>query len=735
MTMLAIDLETYSELDIKKVGGYKYAENCELLLFGFAYDKDPVTVLDIVQADKIPEELIQDVKDNRLIKTAYNAQFERTVLSNLFNGGQMFSASSWYCTMVASLYLGFPGGLDNLMKLLHPHDTDKQKLAAGKALVKYFCSPCKPSKANGNRLRNRPQDNPDKWKTFKQYNRQDVETERDARNIISKIPLPEKEHHYYVIDQSINDQGVATDEELIAAVQQLNDKKEEEYYSELKEITMLANPKSNKQFKDWLNSQGVETDSVDKAHLDNILQFPLADLIELAKTLSPRLGISKNEDTYVYDTRERVLGYNLEELKVRMLKVTTCQLINNCDKIKAEVDKLLQLELPFIIKQAIHLKLLLSKSSIKKYQTMVNAKAKDNRMHGLLQFYGANRTGRFAGRLVQVQNLARNDLKEISLARDLVRAGDEDMLELFYGETPFVLSQLVRTVFVPHGGYEYHISDYHAIEAVVLAWMAGEQWVLDVFKKDGMIYETTAAQMYHVEKDSIVKIINGKETHGENYSMRAHGKRAVLSCGYGGGPNALIRFCADKAGMTAEEMQDTVNRWRAANTHSVDLWHELEGVVREAITFHKPGTAANGKLKVSYKWGLLAIQLPSGRSLYYVRPKMDVEETKFGKHSVITYEGVDQTNKQWCTLHTWGGKLVENCTQAIARDILCNALDTLYKHGMHVVMHVHDEVICEEPTGKYKASDIDKLMAEMPAWCEGIPLTAKGFTSQFYMKD
>lgn len=668
MRELSLDLETFSEYSVKDVGAYKYAENCEILLFGYAYDDDPVIVLDLANGDSIPRKVIHDLMASDVRKWAYNAMFERVVMSVwLRRHGYYYHdylpADSWYCTMIYGGYLGLPFGLGKLTKVIFPRSEDKQKMAVGKALIKFFCMPCEMTLANGLRTRNTKQSHPEKWATFVKYNKQDVVVERDSRRVMEKVkPFPDSEHENYMVDQSINDRGVAVDIQLIDSAIAWNGKLEAEFRSRFFEITGVENPKSVPQFRSWLAENGVQVESVAKDVLNELLASG---------------------------------------------------------------------ELEDHVAEAIDYKKLLSKTSIMKYYAARNTHRGDNRIGGLLQFYGATRTGRFAGRLVQVQNLARNNIGAIVGCRDMLRNREFESLRELYPNPTSILSQLIRTMFVPREGNEFLISDFHAIEAVLSAWMTGEEWRLEVFRGDGLIYEASAAQMFHVPKDSI-KTAAGKK--GENYPMRAKGKVAELALGYGGGVGALIAMGALDMGLTEEELPDIVSKWRAASPKIKEFWHILEVACRKVIKHHSIEELPHGMITF-YDKGFMFIRLPSGRLLSYFKPRLDLKDTPYGNREEITYDGLDQEKNRWTRLHTWGGKLFENVIQATARDILCYALANLEKRGYPVVMHVHDEAIADVPKGKYSVDEMNEIMAIMPDWAKDVPLEADGFKSNFYMKD
>ncbi|CUH95904.1 DNA polymerase [Propionispora sp. 2/2-37] len=664
MTMLSIDLETFSTLDIKKVGAYKYAESCEILLFGFAFDDDPVTVIELVNGQEIPREVRKALWDTRIPKTAYNAQFERVVLSNYFTAENYMdgdptelwmTAEDWYCTMVHGLYLGMPGNLDQLSKVLFPDSIDKQKMTEGKALIKYFCTPCKPTKTNGQRTRNMPQHDPEKWAKFVDYNRRDVEVERNARKILEKIPLPEMERRLYRLDQDINDRGVMVDMGLVKNAMECDELNKAEMEAEAIRLTGLDNPNSVSQLKEWLQeAEGVKIESLNKETVPELL----------ANTES--------------ETVKRVL-----ELRQQM-----------------------------------------AKTSVKKYQAMECAVCHDGRVRGLLQFYGANRTGRWAGRLVQVQNLPQNKLSDLDLAREMLIIHMFSMIQMLYGNTQDILSQLIRTAFIAAPGKRFIISDFSAIEARVIAWLAGESWRLNVFKTHGKIYEASAAAMFKVPVESIDK----------HNPLRQKGKVAELALGYQGGPNALIKMGALKQGLTEEELPALVKMWRNASPHIVQLWQDAENAAKEAV---QNRTSVQLKRGVSYKYekGILFAVLPSGRQLAYVKPRVEMAETNVGVKEQLSYEGQDQTTKQWKRMPTYGGKLVENLVQAIARDCLAVAMDRLDQANYEIVMHVHDEIITEMPKGYGSLDEMNKILAQPIGWAPGLPLKGDGFETLFYKKD
>lgn len=653
MKILSIDLETYCDLDIKKVGGYKYAENCEILLWAYAFDDEPIKIIDLAQGEEVPQELINALTDSNILKTAYNAQFERTVISRWLYGDneKWLDASQWFCTMVQGFTLGLPGGLDALGKVLKLNE-DKQKMAIGKRLIQYFCKPCKPTKANGGRTRNYPEHDIEKWKLFKEYCIRDVEAERAIRKKIEWAFPNSIERQLWALDQTINDRGVLIDKDLARHAIEFCELIKQKAMNEAKELTGLANPNSREQVLDWIESiTGNRPEVFDK----------LARKELLANTKSEK------------------------------------------------------------VKRLIELKELLSKTSVKKYIAMLNACCKDDRVHGMLQFYGASRTGRWAGRLVQLHNLPQNHLEQIADVRNIVRIGDYDWFDLIFDNPSDVLSQLIRTTFIAGKGKRYIVADFSAIEARVIAWIANEDWRMKVFANGGDIYCESATQMFHVP---VVK-------HGINGELRQKGKVAELACGYGGGVNALKAFGADKLGMSEQEMELTIKKWREASPNIVNLWSKVENAAKKAIRGKGLKVTINHNISFQCEKGLLFISLPSGRRIAYVKPRIEHEEEY--NRETLTYEGSIQGTGGWGRNHTWGGKLVENIVQATARDCLGMAMLRLEKAGYKIVMHVHDEVILEMRSGTL--DEACKIMGEPIPWAEGLLLRADGYETKFYMKD
>lgn len=651
MAILSVDLETYSSVDLTKAGVHAYVESAdfEILLFGYAWDDDPVQVVDLAQGETIPPGVVAALTTVLNIKTAWNAAFERTCLSR-HQGAQM-PADQWQCSMVHSYYLGLPGRLETAAKSLKlEHEKDR----AGKALIRYFSVPCKPTKKNGGRTRNLPEHDPEKWEALKRYCAQDVEVERAVRDRLSKFDVPTRERKLWVIDQAINDRGVRIDLPLVAEAIKLDASRQAELKSEAAEITGLDNPGSVAQLKDWI----AETDG---AVVESLNKSAVAELIE----------DTDNDDV------QRVL-----ELRQQ-----------------------------------------LAKASIKKYEAMQRAVSSDGLARGLMQFYGAGRTGRWAGRRIQPQNMPRISLSDLDLARSVLRDGHGTMLDVLWDNAAAVLSQLVRTALVPSPGRRFIVCDFSAIEARVLAWLAGEQWRLDVFEGNGKIYEASAALMFHVPVESITK----------DHPLRQKGKVAELALGYGGSVGALKAMGALEMGLSEHELQPLVDAWRAANTEIVKYWSSLETAARLAVRGEGISNwpVPDRGLRCLFKSGLLSIGLPAGRALHYARPQIE-PDPKFGRDG-LTYEGQEQ-GRGWGRLRTWGGKLAENVTQAIARDCLAEAIFRLDTAGYKIAVHVHDEVVIDAPAGFGSAEAVAEIMAAPIEWAPGLPLAADAFECDYYQK-
>lgn len=652
MRTLSIDIETYSDLDIKKVGVYRYVDsaNFEILLFAYAFDNEEVKVIDLVNDEELPKEVIEALNDNKVIKSAFNANFERTSISKFLNIN--LKPNEWSCTMIKALTLGLPGSLDSVSKALKFNE-DKQKMKEGKALIQYFCKPCKATKVNKGRTRNLPIHDMEKWNKFKEYCKQDVVVEREIRNKLSKYKTTEREIKLWYLDQRINDTGIKVDTELIENAIECDKRYTEKLTKEAIKITGLNNPNSPAQLKKWLSDKvGFEITSLTKESIPEIL---------------------KQVD---------------DENVVRILE----------------------------------LRKLMSKTSIKKYEAMKLAKGNDNRVRGLLQFYGANRTGRWSGRLVQVQNLPQNHIEDLDLARNLLKEGDFDLIELLYDSVPDVLSQLIRTAFIPSEGHRFIVSDFSAIEARVIAWLAGEKWRLDVFNSHGKIYEASASQMFKIPIENIKK---GSE-------LRQKGKLAELSNGYGGSVGALISMGAIKMGLKEEELQPIVTAWRNANPNITKFWWDVDKAAKKAIKDRTIVEIQHG-IKFIYNPGVLFIELPSSRRLSYLRPKIEPHTTFSGDK--ITYEGMEQTSKQWKRIDTYGPKLVENIVQATARDCLREAMFNVTDAGYSIVMHVHDELVIDVDKKGGSLEEVNSIMGKEISWAKGLPLKADGYECDYYKKD
>lgn len=646
MKTINIDIETFSSINISKSGVYKYveSEDFEVLLFAYSIDGGKTEIVDIVNGEELSEEIIQALLDDNVIKWAFNAQFERICLSRFLKltKGTYLNPKSWRCTMIWSAYMGLPFSLEGVGKVL---GLEKQKLIEGKDLIKYFCVPCTPMKSNGFRNRNFPYHDKIKWEAFKTYNIRDVDTEKEIQCKLMKFPVPDFIWEEYHLDQEINDRGIKVDLDFVDRVIALDDKVRTKLMSELQILTELENPNSVVQLKGWLSEQGIETESLDKKSVKELV------------------------------------------------KVT-----------KGEVSK------------ALALRMQLSKSSIKKYQAMKDVACEDNRCRGMFQFLGANRTGRFSGRNVQLQNLPRNTMKELFEVRSIIKNRDGDILELLYDNVPDILSQLIRTAFVPKENMKFYVADFSSIEARVIAWLAGETWREELFKKGGDIYCMSASQMFGVP---VVK-------HGINGDLRQKGKIAELACGYGGSVGALTAMGALEMGLKEDELKPLVLSWREANQNIVALWWAVDKAIKDAIVMR--GLTRTHGIEFECRSGLLRITLPSGRKLTYIKPKIEIN--KFGGESV-TYEGVGVA-KKWERIESYGPKFVENIVQAISRDILMYALQNLSDYN--IVAHVHDEIIIEAPENT-KLEDICETMSRVPYWAKGLILTADGYTCEFYMKD
>ena len=657
---LSIDIETFSDRDLKKCGVYKYASspNAELLLFGYSINNGPVEVIDVARGEKVPEHILKALTDDSIIKWAYNASFERIFLSVWLKRnypeyfvsysipedtvGNYLYPSAWRCSLVWGAYMGLPLSLKGIGAVLK---LDEQKMTEGADLIRYFCVPCKPTKSNGGRTRNLPEHAPDKWATFVAYNKRDVEVELSIKEKLKNFPVPDFVWDEYHLDQEINDRGIGVDMQLVENAIAFDERSKTSIASQMKDMTDLENPNSVVQMKAWLSDNGLETDTLGKKAVAELMKDAPEDLA-----------------------------------------------------------------------QVLALRQQLAKSSVKKYVAMETAACDDHRARGMFQFYGANRTGRWAGRIVQLQNLPQNHMEDLAEARELVRQGDYDSFAMLYDDIPDALSQLIRTAFVPKPGYQFYVADFSAIEARVIAHLAGETWRAEVFKNGGDIYCASASQMFHVPV----------EKHGVNGHLRQKGKIAELALGYGGSTGALKAMGALEMGLTEDELQPLVDAWRESNPHIVQLWWDVDAAVKTVVSMHT--TAETHGIKFSWRSGMMFIHLPSGRKLCYIKPRMG--QNKFGGDA-ITYEGVGST-KKWERLESYGPKFVENIVQAISRDLLMNAMKTL--SHCFICGHVHDEMIieCKE---EVSLDELCKQMARVPSWMPDILLRADGYVTPWYRKD
>lgn len=650
MKELFIDLETYSDVDLSKSGVYRYAQssNFEILLFSYSVDKGPVQEINIKENEQIPIDVLNALTDNSVKKYAYNAAFERICLSKYLGYpiGMYLSPNSWYCDMVHAATLGLPLSLENVGIVL---GIEKQKLTIGKSLIKYFCIPCTPTKANGYRTRNLPHHDRDKWNEFIKYNKRDVETEMEIHNRLAKFPVLEQEWDNYHLDQRINDYGIMIDIDFVNHAIRCDEENQENNIEKVKLITGVNNPNSPKQLKEWLIEQGMtEIDSLSKADVTRLLKDATGNVEEILK-----------------------------------------------------------------LRQDI------AKSSVKKYIAMQNVVCKDDRCRGLIQFYGANRTGRYAGRLIQMQNLPQNHLEPLSEARELIRMENLDGTLAKFGAISTVLSELIRTAFIPKKGYRFIVSDFSAIEARVLAWLAKEEWRLELFRNGGDIYCMSASKMFGVPV----------EKNGINKELRQKGKMAELACGYGGSVGALKAFGAVALGIKESELKGIIDKWREANPNIIKLWWEVDKTAKNVIT--NKSTLMSYGLKFSYEKGIMFIELPSKRRLAYCKPRIGINALGL---KCITYEGIG-TGKKWERIESYGPKLVENIVQGIARDILAEAMMRLYKNGYKITMHIHDEVVLEVEENVSTVEEVCRIMKISPTWAKDLPLNADGYECKFYKKE
>lgn len=648
MRELSIDIETYSSVDLGESGVYAYADapDFQILLMAYAFDDEDVNIIDFTNNEVIPDEVYEALKGD-CIKTAYNATFERVCINKFF--GLNMSAKYWHCTMIQALEIGLPSGLGEVAKVLK---LEEQKDKRGKALINYFCKPCRPTQANGGRIRNLPKHAPEKWAEFKEYCIQDVKTERAIKEKIKKFPLAESEQELYALDQKINDRGVLIDVELAKNAVIFYETYKNECRERASYITGLENVNSVSQLKYWIEEEtGEEVESLNKENVKSL--------------------IDSVEDNHV--------------------------------------------------KEVLYLRQQMSKTSVKKYSAMLRSLCSDNKVRGITQFYGASRTGRWAGRIVQPQNLPQNHLGSLETAREAVKSGDFEFFKMLYlyDDVPSVLSELIRTAIIPTKGRRFIVSDFSAIEARVIAYIANEKWRIETFNKGGDIYCASASQMFKVPV----------EKHGVNSHLRQKGKIAELALGYGGSVGALTSMGALKMGLTEDELPELVNMWRNSNLAITRLWKDIEKCAFLAVS----GEPCNYKdIKFFKKSGILFIGLPSGRNIAYAGAK--IGQNRFGK-KCLTYLGINQKTKKWETIKTWGGKLVENIVQAFARDCLAESIRKLENKGFEIVFHVHDEVILDVPIGVSSAEEVSKIMSEPIPWAKGLPLNAEGFESEFYKKD
>lgn len=663
MKSLSLDIESFSSIELAKGGVYRYCESpdFEILLVGYSVDGGEVQVVDLSAGETLPVEILEALTDDSIKKWAFNANFERICLSRYLSNmdipldpfadnhpsagtlgtAKYLNPDSWRCSMVWSAYMGLPLSLEGVGAVL---GLEKQKLVEGKDLIRYFCKPCTPTTSNGKRTRNMPKHAPEKWETFKAYNHRDVETEMAIQERLAKFPVPDAVWEEYILDQEINDRGVALDRTLVRNAIAADARSREKLTLLMKEITELDNPNSVVQMKEWLAGHGLETDTLGKKAV-----------VELLMTAPEPLG------------------------------------------------------------KALSLRQQLAKSSVKKYQSMENAVCADGRAHGMFQYYGANRTGRWAGRLIQMQNLPQNHMPNLELARALVRAGDFAALELLYDSVPEVLSQLIRTAFVPKPGHKFIVADFSAIEARVIAWLAGERWRNEVFASHGKIYEASASQMFHIPMEEITK----------GSPLRQKGKIAELALGYGGSVGALKAMGALEMGLSEDELQPLVTAWRSSNPNIVRLWWDVDKAVKQAVR-ERTVKETHG-IRFECQSGMLFITLPSGRRLCYVKPRIGTNQ--FGS-DCVTYEGISNT-KKWDRIESYGPKFVENLVQAISRDILCYAMQA--QQHCSIVMHVHDEIVVEADP-RMSTEILCRQMSRTPPWAEGLLLKAEGYETSFYKK-
>lgn len=648
MREIGIDIETYSSNDLKSCGVYKYveADDFTILLFSYSVDGGAVQCVDFAQGETLPAEILAALRDPAVIKTAFNAAFERICIS-CYYGWPLMDPAQWRCTMVRAARMGLPLSLEQCGEVLRLEDG---KMKEGKALIRYFSTPTKGK-------RHLPADAPDRWETYKQYNIRDVEVEQQVLAKVRRLEPAEFDEQLYVVDQLINDRGVLLDRQLAENAARFDDEYKAQLLAEAKELTGMENPNSPTQIKDYLHkAAGISVSTLNKKNLDEV---------------------------------EALVKYHRKARRVLELRRE------------------------------------MGKTSNKKYAAMLECVCADGRIHGLLQFCGAARTGRWAGRLVQVQNLPQNHLRDLDYARSLVKLGDLDDFQQNYANPTQVLSELIRTAFIAKPGCTLHVCDFSAIEARVIAWLAGEQWVLDVFRGGGDIYCATASQMFGVPV----------QKHGPNAELRQKGKIAVLALGYGGGVAALEAMGGSRMGLTQQEEKDIMQRWRQANPHIVRFWATIEAAAVRAIKTGEATTIHRG-IVVAYRWGMLLITLPSGRTICYPRTEIGIERNDGwrGDHEIIEYEGMNQVTKKWERIRTYGGKLTENVVQAIARDILGHIILRAHDSGLNIVFHIHDEIVVEAEPGQ-TLQDVESIFSKPINWCRDLPLKGAGYTTPYYLKD
>lgn len=654
---LFIDIETYSSVDIKESGAYKYIESpdFEILIIGYALNDNPVKIIDLAQGEEIPEEFEEALLDQDCIKVAHNAVFERLSFKRI---GYNIPAEQWYCTSVKAAYCGLPLSLDEVSKALNL--TDK-KLDTGKALIKYFSCPCKATRINGMRTRNYPSHAPEKWEMYKEYNRYDVLAEREIFKRLEKYEIPDIERKMYVLDQNINDRGILVDIELAESAIAVDNEYTSILTKQAQQLTGLENPNSPVQIRKWIEDR---TGNV-------VLSLSKESMPDLFKEFANYPDV-------------------LELLNIRKK---------------------------------------LSKTSIKKYYAMLNCAMKDNRVRGTFQFYGANRTGRWAGRLLQLQNLSKNHISHIEVPRELIRARDWETVEMMYDDVADILSQLVRTALIASPGKVFSVADFSAIEARVISWLANEKWRMDVFRGDGKIYEATGAKMFNVPISSITK----------GSVLRDKSKISELALGYEGSLGALKRMGGERMGLSDTEMMSLVRKWRLANPAIVDMWKEIDEASKEAVRYQRPVSCTCRNIIFDCDGEFMTIKLPSGRKLFYYGPRF--KDKKIGRSTmptrVLCYQGVVQETKQWGEIDTYGGKLTENIVQAISRDLLGNSMLNLESSGYYPVCHIHDECLVEVPEKNAQAyyETMANIMSRPPEWASDLPLRADGYITPFYLKD